>query len=521
MNIRQAKEEIKNTVLAYLDKDTGGCYTIPQIRQRPVLLMGPPGIGKTQIMEQIASELQIGLVSYTITHHTRQSAVGLPMICKEQFDGKTCEVTRYTMSEIIAGVYERIRDFGQPEGILFLDEINCASETLTPAMLQFLQCKSFGNQKLPEGWILVAAGNPPEYNRSVHEFDVVTLDRVRYLDIEADLSVWKQYAADAHVHGAILSYLELRPDHFYRIETTVDGLSFVTARGWEDLSTLMKTYEKLKLPVTKEVVREFIREVDTAEDFYAYLELYRKYQDDYRIDAILQGSVPSEIYARLMQADFDERLSVTNLLLDGLMNGFVRFYREKQFTDQWYQFLKDYKVKLDDTDPAGLSTEAEVIYEALVSDVENDYRNRTRSGYLSKEESAVSMRLLNSLRAYAPVQKNVEAERACADTAENRMQQVDALTYFEAARGGFSMQAAALKQEKEQIRKQLEAAFDFMENAFSEGQEMLVFVTGLAMHKESAVFLAANPCARYAAYNEKLLAGTRRGELLKKLDATV
>ncbi len=45
-----------------------------------MLLIGPPGIGKTQIMEQVAQECQIGLVAYTITHHTRQSAVGLPFI---------------------------------------------------------------------------------------------------------------------------------------------------------------------------------------------------------------------------------------------------------------------------------------------------------------------------------------------------------------------------------------------------------------------------------------------------------
>ncbi len=56
MNIKQAKEEIKHTVTAYLKKDDEGRYKIPLIRQRPVLLMGPPGIGKTQIMEQIAEE---------------------------------------------------------------------------------------------------------------------------------------------------------------------------------------------------------------------------------------------------------------------------------------------------------------------------------------------------------------------------------------------------------------------------------------------------------------------------------
>ena len=160
MNIKQAKEEIKHTVQAYLSKDAFGEYKIPAVRQRPVLLIGPPGIGKTQIMEQIARECEIGLVAYTITHHTRQIAVGLPFIKEEQYDGKTYSVTEYTMSEIIASVYRKIEEGGRKEGILFIDEINCVSETLAPTMLQFLQCKTFGNQAVPEGWIIAAAGNP-------------------------------------------------------------------------------------------------------------------------------------------------------------------------------------------------------------------------------------------------------------------------------------------------------------------------------------------------------------------------
>ena len=65
------------------------------------------------------------------------------------------------MSEIIASVYEQIEKTGIKEGILFIDEINCVSETLAPPMLQFLQCKTFGNQVVPKGWVIVAAGNPP------------------------------------------------------------------------------------------------------------------------------------------------------------------------------------------------------------------------------------------------------------------------------------------------------------------------------------------------------------------------
>ena len=72
MDIKRAKQEIKDSIEAHLAKDEFGDYRIPAIRQRPIFLVGPPGIGKTQIMEQIAKECRIGLVAYTITHHTRQ-----------------------------------------------------------------------------------------------------------------------------------------------------------------------------------------------------------------------------------------------------------------------------------------------------------------------------------------------------------------------------------------------------------------------------------------------------------------
>ena len=200
MNIKRAKEEIKDTIEAYLLKDENGEYVIPSIRQRPVLLIGPPGVGKTQIMEQISRECRVGLISYTITHHTRQSAVGLPFIEKKMYGDREYAVTEYTMSEIVASIYNRMEETGLKEGILFIDEINCVSETLAPTMLQFLQCKTFGSHKIPEGWIIAAAGNPPEYNKSVREFDVVTLDRIKRIDVEPDLAVWKEYAYAENIH---------------------------------------------------------------------------------------------------------------------------------------------------------------------------------------------------------------------------------------------------------------------------------------------------------------------------------
>lgn len=499
MNIKQAKEEIKHTVQAYLSKDAFGEYKIPAVRQRPVLLIGPPGIGKTQIMEQIARECEIGLVAYTITHHTRQSAVGLPFIKEEQYDGKTYSVTEYTMSEIIASVYRKIEEGGRKEGILFIDEINCVSETLAPTMLQFLQCKTFGNQAVPEGWIIVAAGNPPEYNKSVRDFDMVTLDRVRCMNIEADLGVWKEYAREKRLNSAILSYLELRPKNFYRVEADVDGLQFVTARGWEDLSNLMDVYEELGIPVDEEIIHEFLRHEDVAEDVSAYFDLYKKYQDDYGIAEILEGKVKPSVYARIDQAAFDERLSVVNLLLDGVSNVFYQIQREREITDAWYDFLKEYRQKLKN------SLQAKGIFETILAEKTASDEQNEKQQFVSKAQSDRARSLNEKLKECA--------KKIAAGETDN----IEETALFALAKAPFDAQCEKLQSLENQGIETLEHAFTFMEQAFSDGQEMVVFVTELTITPEIAVFLSEHRIERYETYKNQLLIGTKRAEILSEI----
>ena len=499
MNIKQAKEEIKHTVQAYLSKDAFGEYKIPAVRQRPVLLIGPPGIGKTQIMEQIARECEIGLVAYTITHHTRQSAVGLPFIKEEQYDGKTYSVTEYTMSEIIASVYRKIEESGRKEGILFIDEINCVSETLAPTMLQFLQCKTFGNQAVPEGWIIAAAGNPPEYNKSVRDFDMVTLDRVRCMNIEADLGVWKEYAREKRLNSAILSYLELRPKNFYRVEADVDGLQFVTARGWEDLSNLMDVYEELGIPVDEEIIHEFLRHEDVAEDVSAYFDLYKKYQDDYGIAEILEGKVKPSVYARIDQAAFDERLSVVNLLLDGVSNVFYQIQREREITDAWYDFLKEYRQKLKN------SLQAKGIFETILAEKAASDEQNEKQQFVSKAQSDRARSLNEKLKECA---KKIADEETI---------NIEETALFALAKEPFDAQCEKLQRLENQGIETLEHAFTFMEQAFSDGQEMVVFVTELTITPEIAVFLSEHRIERYETYKNQLLIGTKRAEILSEI----
>lgn len=489
MNIKRAKQEIKDTIEAYLAKDPYGAYTIPEIRQRPVLLMGPPGIGKTQIMEQIARECGIALVSYTITHHTRQSAVGLPFIRQRSYGGQEYSVTEYTMSEIIASVYEKMEQTGLMEGILFIDEINCVSETLAPTMLQFLQCKTFGNQKVPAGWIIVAAGNPPEYNRSVRELDVVTLDRIKEIQVEEDYQVWKEYAYEAQIHPAILSYLELRREYFYRIETTVDGKMFATARGWEDLSELLKVYEALEKKVDREVVRQYIRHWKIAKDFANYLELYRKYKKDYGLEQILSGHYSKDMLEKLGYAPFDERLSVVGMLI-GKLNELFRGYAE---TDRYVTLLHGYlKGFIEDRDLEGAVQRAVQEYERL-----------RREERLDKAGDYIYRKVNEALDGY---RFRAEKDRLDRQGAE------------EMVRAAFQKEVEKREAAAQEAGQALSCAFDFLEAAFGDSQEMVAFVAELNTGYYSVCYLKENNCSKYHMYNKRLLFDERREGILGQLD---
>ncbi len=311
MNILEAKNEIKNTIKIYLAKDANGNYEIPVERQRPTLLIGAPGIGKTAIMSKIAAELDIGFLGYTITHHTRQSAIGLPFISKKTFGGKEYSVTEYTMSEIVAEVYEAIESQGKKEGILFIDEINCVSETLAPAMLELLQHKKFGTHKIPDGWILTAAGNPEEFNKSVNELDMVTLDRVKKLDVEPDYEAFKTYALNSGVHSAIVGFLSLNSNYLFAAQKNPDGIELVTPRSWEDLSYAIYEYEKLSIPVNMTLISGYIQSPKIASEFAGYYAIFLKFGIIVSGDEVENGSLDR---IDLTGSNFEEKFALSEIL---------------------------------------------------------------------------------------------------------------------------------------------------------------------------------------------------------------
>ena len=499
MNIKQAKEQIQNAMKAYFTKDTFGNYMIPIERQRPIFLMGPPGIGKTAIMEQVASELGVGLVSYSMTHHTRQSALGLPFIEKKVYGGTEYSVSEYTMSEIIASVYDMMEQTGVKEGILFLDEINCVSETLAPAMLQFLQYKIFGRHRVPDGWIVVTAGNPPEYNNSVREFDIVTWDRLKRVDVEPDYEVWKEYAYKHGIHAAIITFLDIKKSDFYKIETTVDGKTFVTARGWSDLSDMMKLYERHGLTIDEKLIAQYLQNKKIAKEFAIYYDLFIKYKADYQVDKIFAGKASEEIKERAKAAKFDERLALLGLLLDGIGEKLKAVCLSEKGLTELLAALKNVKIEFSRPNAHGET--------ALNSQI-TAIRERIATGKLAST--------LSQDDTYALYNTVAALEKMVAEQVEKQPDDGDAA--FKLIKASFDGCTKALKNQANEAGKVLSNVFVFCEEAFGEGQEMLILVTELTISYYGARFISRYGCKEYFAHNKELLFYERRKEIIAQIE---
>ena len=497
MNIKKAKNQIKSAMTAYFTKDELGNYVIPIEKQRPVFLVGPPGIGKTAIMEQIASELGVGLLSYSMTHHTRQSAIGLPFISHKEYGGVEYTITEYTMSEIVASVYDLMENSGMKEGILFLDEINCVSETLSPLMLQFLQYKVFGRHRVPEGWIVVTAGNPPEYNDSVREFDVVTLDRLKKIEVEPNLEVWKEYAYQAGVHPAVMTFLDIKKAYFYSVETTIEGKSFVTPRGWEDLSKMLHLFEKNELKVDEDLIIQYLQNRKIAKEFAVYYDLFMKYKEDYQVDKILNGKVDAKIKKRANEARFDERLSLVGLMLDSVNEETGTVIEEEELLRSCMVCIKRFR----QTSSAGKKAPKGGL-EKVIAQEEKALEAAGNSGALSQTERIRRQKTILFLR-------ELEVKIGRDDDTE---------TVFKNVKKVYNGKVEALSKHAEDVKKRLSNMFLFSEEAFGEGQELLILVTELTANYNSARFISEFGCEDYFKHNKELLFYERQKEIITNMD---
>jgi hypothetical protein len=364
-------------------------------------------------------------------------------------------------------------------------------------MLQFLQYKIFGRHTVPKGWIVVTAGNPPEYNNSVREFDIVTWDRLKRIDVEANYDVWKEYAINSGVHASITTYLDIKKGDFYKVETTVDGKSFVTARGWSDLSDMIKLYEKNNIKVDGKLVSQYLQDRKIAKDFAIYYDLYNKYKSDYQIVDILEGKDVDDIISRAQAAKFDERIALIGLLLDAIYASTSETYCMEASLRLLTTELRNLKSML-------MHDSVDNTFDTIIKNVNGVLGKGKHASSMSRDDIYAYNSLLNMLD---EIRKTVvTASPSKADDA------------FKLVKKQFDGKVKALKAMSVSVGDKLSNAFKFLEIAFGDGQEMLIFVTELTLNRYTASFISRYGSTEYFRHNKDLLLYERHKDIIREIE---
>lgn len=345
-NINKAKEMIKNSVAVYLEKDDEG-YVMEEVNRLPFYLVGAPGIGKTQMAEQIADELGIGFVSCSITHHSRNTVLGLPVITDVKVEDEEKKFTEYTMSEIIGKVYEQVAQ-GHKEGILLIDEFSCMADNLVAPMLAFLQTKNISSHKLPEGWVLILASNPPEYNKNARKFDVAIMDRVRLINIDFDEEEFLNYAKEHNFNSYIISFLEKQPNYMYAVSNDKKEEEIVTTRGWENLSYALDGFKKLNVKVSEEMIFQFIKSERIAKQFFKYYDSSINRARIGMFDKILSGEDIEGIASKCAKKKSSEKTNLVIELANTIMEDCESFVEDLKFYNMMDERYRNYKEDCSD-----------------------------------------------------------------------------------------------------------------------------------------------------------------------------
>ncbi len=285
------------------------------------------------------------------------------------------------------------------------------------------------------------------------------------------------------------------------METTVDGRNFATPRGWEDLSNLIKIYEKLGKTVDREVVVQYIQYPKIAKDFANYLELYYKYRTDYQIEEILRGRLDEILLKKVAHASFDERLSVLGLLISKVNEALKSSVQTERYMEMIFAMLSGYKESVKDEMQ---ELNGQQLLQNVISKFNLDYKNRKKAELIRQEEEKIYLRVIAFLERLLQMLKLEDIR--------------DKGEAFERVKELFEQEREAFEIGQRETLQIVEYVFDFLEGAFGNSQEMVIFITELNSNPYSVSFLQACECERYYRYNKELLFDEKRKRLLERMN---
>jgi hypothetical protein len=306
-------------------------------KQRPCFIWGPPGVGKSDVIAQVAQQHDMELRDVRLNLLDPVDLKGFPVP-----DHETKQMSWYP-PDFLPPMYVKKGSKMVPntsKGILFLDELTSAERAVQAASYQLMLNRAIGDYKLPDGWSIVAAGNRSSDRSVVHAMPAALSNRLVHLDYEVNLDDWCQWALKHDIKAEVLAFIRFKSNLLHDFRPQDNPRAFPSPRSWMFVNEIIG--EGLPADEELETIKGTVGEGAAAE-FYAFLKVIRDMPN------------PDEILVNPKGAPVPEQPSVlyaltTSLAIRATKDNFDRLmqYNDRLPTEFQVVFVRDSIKRCDD-----------------------------------------------------------------------------------------------------------------------------------------------------------------------------
>ncbi|RMD71780.1 MAG: MoxR family ATPase, partial [Gammaproteobacteria bacterium] len=246
----------------------------------PVMLWGPPGVGKSQMVAQIGKRHGVPVIDLRLSQMEPSDLRGIPFRVGDRVE--------WAVPSLLPD-----EERHGPFGILFLDEINAAPPTVSSAAYQLILDRRLGEYVVPEGWAIFAAGNRQGDRGVTYQMPAPLANRFAHFEVEVNLDDWVAWALENGIDERIIAFLRFRPERLFQFDAAANPTAFPSPRTWEFAHRALQKFDE-RPDLLGAALHGSIGQA-AALEFMAFLRSLDQLPD---IDAILRGeekSVPEGI----------------------------------------------------------------------------------------------------------------------------------------------------------------------------------------------------------------------------------
>jgi MoxR-like ATPase len=204
-------------ILAVLDREFRG---VRRGHHTPVMLWGPPGVGKSQMVAQMAARYGAPVIDIRLSQMEPTDLRGIPF--------RAGDVVEWAVPAMLPDAKRH-----GTEGVLFLDEITSAAPTVSAAAYQLILDRKLGEYKVPPGWAIFAAGNRQGDRGVTYSMPSPLANRFSHFEVETHLDDWVAWAHAHRIDERIIAFLRFRPELLFDFDPAHNPVAFPSPRSWE------------------------------------------------------------------------------------------------------------------------------------------------------------------------------------------------------------------------------------------------------------------------------------------------